>query len=325
MFIDNCEVGKIEKQSFVSCYENSPLILTEGSVELRTANESGIQSDENIKAASRLYDAKSRNALEKIYSQYLHIAEDYSLPILIMTSTRRATKENLERSQFKDKNIIFDYVAFLRELASQYECPAFIGGIMGCKGSAYTGEGALSIEEAAVFHEWQVNEFEKAKVDYIFEAIMPVTGEIIRLSKLIGERKIPYIVSLMIRRSGKIIDGHTIHEAITEIDNALGMHKPMCYMANCIHPDILRCALSEPFNNTPTVKERFKGLEANAACAEPEELDSAQKILTSNANELADSFELLNEVLTMKICGGCCGTNDTHISAIAQKFRSKKR
>ena len=285
---------------------------------MRVANEFGIKSDEHIKAASRLYEPKSRNALEKVYRQYLQIAEDYSLPILIMTSTRRVTKENLERSQYRDKNVIPDYVDFLRGLTSQYHCPAFIGGIMGCKGDAYTGEGALSIEEAAVFHEWQVNEFEKAKVDYIFEAIMPAVREVIGMSRIIGERKIPYIVSLMIKRHGKIIDGHTIHEAITEIDNALAEYKPLCYMTNCVHPDILRKALSEPFNDTETVRERFKGIEANAACAEPEELDSAQKIITSSADELADSFMALNKVLPMKICGGCCGTNDSHIKKLAQ-------
>jgi len=152
----------------------------------------------------------------------------------------------------------------------------------------------------------------------ILEAIMPAVREVIGMSRIIGERKIPYIVSLMIKRHGKIIDGHTIHEAITEIDNALAEYKPLCYMTNCVHPDILRKALSEPFNDTETVRERFKGIEANAACAEPEELDSAQKIITSSADELADSFMALNKVLPMKICGGCCGTNDSHIKKLAQ-------
>jgi len=274
-------------------------------------------------AAALIYDPKGREVLEKIYRQYLQIAEDYSLPILMVANTRRATRENIECSQFKGKNVMSDYVYFLRELSSQYKCKSFIGCVMGCKGDAYTGEGALSIDEAMSFHEWQVDECAKVKVDYIFEAIMPALPEIIGLSKVIAERQMPYIVSFMVRDNGKLIDGHTIHEAITATDNALERN-PLCYMVNCVHPDILRSALSKPFNDTSAVKARFMGIQANAACAAPEELDASQELKTSSADELVEGFMRLSEIQPMKIYGGCCGTDDTHIRRIAQFLRELK-
>ena len=357
------------KRDFITCFNESPIILTEGSIELRMAKEFGVKSDEHIRAASRLYDAESRRIMETVYGQYLQIAEDYSLPILVMASTRRLTEESLWRSRYRGKNVVGDYVGFLRELADRYECQAYIGGMIGCKGDAYTGEGALNAADAAEFHRWSVNEYRRAGADYIFAPIMPAVGEIIGLATAIGrspadgtpeaggpswagdppatgdspgmggpptafadkktlavEKKTPYIISFMIRRNGRLIDGHTIHDAICEIDGALddaSADKPLCYMTNCVYPDILRQALSRPFNNTTVVKTRFMGIEANAANAEPEELDSANNIIASDADELLDSFIALDDAFPLKIYGGCCGTNETHIRSIARYFGEK--
>jgi len=225
----------------------------------------------------------------------------------------------MDASSFKDKSVIPDYADFLRGLSAQYNCDAYIGGIIGCKGDAYTGEGALNVEDALSFHTWQINEFAKAKVDFIFEAIMPAIDEIIGISMLVGRQNMPYIVSFMIRGNGKIIDGHSIHDAITIVDSSTEV-KPLCYMTNCVHPDILRNALSEKYNDTDTVRARFGGIQANAVCAEPDELDSLLEMKTSPADELANSFLSLNEVLPIKICGGCCGTDDRHIREIAKRL-----
>jgi S-methylmethionine-dependent homocysteine/selenocysteine methylase len=305
------------KRNFVSCYQQSSLILTEGAVGLRISHEFGITPDNHIKNASLIYSSVGRNALEIIYRQYLQVAEDFSLPIMLMTNTRRTNKDTIIATPFRDKNVIADYAGFLRELAVQYDCETYVGGIAGCRGDAYTGEGSLSIENALSFHEWQINEFEKAGVDFVFEAIMPAVKEIIGMSMLIESRNIPYIISFMIKQNGKIIDGHTIHDAIKQIDASL-QQKPLCYMANCVHPDIAKNALLENFNNTSLVKTRFKGIQANAACAEPDELDSLHEVKSSNPDELANSVRLLNDVVSLKICGGCCGTDDTHIKKIAE-------
>lgn len=313
---------KIKKQDFISCYEKSPLILTEGAVGLRISQEYGIEPDRNIRYASLIYNSAGRKALENIYRQYLQAAEDYSLPIFLMTNTRRVNKEAISLSAYKNKNVISDYAEFLRELAGNYRCETYIGGAIGCKGDAYSGENSLSYDDAVSFHEWQVNELKNAEVDFIFESIMPVLSEILGMSELISHSNIPYIISLMIRRNGKISDGHTIHGVIDILDGSLD-NKPLCYMTNCVHPDILKSALNCEYNKTNLVRTRFKGIQANAACAEPEELEALSEVISSNADELANSFLLLNETVPMKICGGCCGTNETHIREIA-RILSKK-
>lgn len=121
----------------------------------------------------------------------------------------------------------------------------------------------------------------------------------------------------MIRENGTIIDGHTIHDAIHAMDNSL-IKKPLCYMTNCVHPRILKHALRN--NDTELVRNRFKGIQANAAYFSPEELEKSSQTITSDALALADEMINLNNEFPLKINGGCCGTDATHIREFAKRL-----
>lgn len=311
------EVDTISSNEFIKCYHNSSLILTEGSVGLRTINEFGLTHDSQIMHASHIYDPRGRQVLEKIYGQYLQVAQDFSLPIILMTNTRRANKERVLSSPYKDKNVMSDYAHFLREVIAKYKCEAYIGGYIGCKGDGYTGEGKLSKEEAAAFHSWQIEAFEQADIDFIFVSLMPTLDETIGMATAIEKGKFPYIVSFMIRENGTIIDGTTIHEVINAVDNSMQI-KPLCYMTNCVHPKILKHALR--CNDTAKVRTRFKGIQANAAYLSPEELDKPSETISTSAVELTNELVSLNNEFPLKICGGCCGTDDAYLREFAQRL-----
>lgn len=85
---------------------------------------------------------------------------------------------------------------------------------------------------------------------------MPVLSEAIGMAVAMSDTDIPYIISFTIQRNGKLIDGHTINDAIYYIDNHVS-NKPVCYMTNCVHPDIVYEALSHKFNQTQMVKIAF--------------------------------------------------------------------
>jgi len=285
---------------------------------LRTINEYKLSYDPQIMHASHIYNAAGRKALSEIYGQYLQVAEDFSLPILLMSNTRRVSKDRIMNSPYKDKNVIKDYVDFLKEIASKYNCETHIGGYMGCKGDGYTGENCLSCADAVDFHSWQVEKFAQTDVDFLLVSLMPTTEETIGIASLIEQTSLSYIVSFMIRESGHIPDGHTVHEAIAAVDDAT-IKKPLCYMTNCIHPKILRNALHE--SNSDLVKNRFKGIMANAAYLPPEKLDKLSETISSNAETLADEIVRLNKDFGLKICGGCCGTDASHIRELAKQLR----
>lgn len=267
--------------------------------------------------ASLIYDKAGREILKVIYGQYLEVAQEFSLPILLMTNTRRANKERVLSSPYKDKNIMRDYADFLKEIAAKYNCEVYIGGYIGCKGDGYTGLGNLSTEEAIDFHSWQIDALMQADIDFIFASLMPTIDETIGMAIAIEKTDIPYLVSFMIRENGIIPDGHSIHEAIAAVDNSTIKH-PTCYMTNCVHPRILKHALQR--NNTALIKNRFKGIQANAAFLSPEELDKPSETISSSATELTDEIECLNNEFPLKICGGCCGTDASHLREFAKRL-----
>ena len=89
-------------------------------------------------------------------------------------------------------------------------------------------------------------------------------------------------------------------------------------MTNCIHPRILKHALQK--NDTELVRNRFNGIQANAAYLSPDELDKPSETISSSACDLADEMVALCNEFPLKICGGCCGTDDTHLREFAKRL-----
>ncbi|WP_297417903.1 homocysteine S-methyltransferase family protein [Clostridium sp.] len=253
-----------------------------------------------------------------IFKQYLKIAEKYKLPFIATTPTRRANKERVIQSKFNER-IIRDNVQFLQGIKRDANVNMFVGGLMGCRGDAYKATDILSVEDAQEFHSWQVNLFKEAGVDFLFAGIMPALFETIGMAKAMENANLPYIISFMIRNDGRLIDGTTINDAILSIDNAT-LQKPICYMVNCVHPIILKQALSYPFNKTRLVKERFHGIQANTSPLSPEELDNSTDLKSSDSISLASDMMDLYDYFIPKILGGCCGTDNTHIEEIAKRL-----
>ena len=308
---------------FRSCFNTSPAILMEGGLGERLKREFNITFDDKVAMAGLIYDENSRQAMQAIFEEYAKIAEKYRLPFIATTPTRRANKERVMQSNFNEK-IIEDNVCFLKEIKKNTGCDMFVGGLMGCKGDAYKATEVLSIEEAQEFHSWQATLFKNSGVDFLYAGIMPALSEAIGMAKAMEDTGLPYILSFMIRNNGRLIDGTTIHDAILKIDNST-VHKPICYMTNCVHPTVLEKALLAPFNKTKLVRERFLGIQANTSPLPPEELDDCSDLKASDSVSLAIEMMRLYQHFTPKIFGGCCGTDNTHMEEIAKGIKKHVR
>ncbi|WP_238918953.1 homocysteine S-methyltransferase family protein [Clostridium sp. YIM B02555] len=305
--------------NFEICFNESSTILMEGALGERLKREYNIMFEDKVAMANLIYDDKSRQAMQTIFQEYVKIAEKYSLPFIATTPTRRANKERVFQSNLSEK-IIEDNVRFLQEIKKNTSTNMFVGGLMGCKGDAYKATEILSMEEAQEFHSWQATLFKNSGVDFLYAGIMPALSEAIGMAKAMESTGLPYIISFMIRNNGKLIDGTTIHNAILNIDEAT-VYKPIGYMTNCIHPEVLEKALSAPFNKTKLVKSRFCGIQANTSPLSPEELDNYSDLKSSDSVSLAVEMMKLEQYFTPKIFGGCCGTDNTHIEEIAKRIK----
>ena len=290
----------------------------EGALGERLKREFKLVFDNEVAMACLIYTDEGKKALAHLWGEYINIAKTYNLPFIATTPTRRANKERISNSKYNE-DIISDNVSFLKAIKESCQTAMFIGGLMGCKGDAYQAKDFLSTEEAQDFHSWQANAFKEAEVDFLFAAIMPTLPEAIGMAKALERTNLPYIISFMLRENGCLLDGTSIHNAIENIDKST-LQNPVCYMANCVHPTILYSALNKEFNRTPLVKKRFGGIQANTSPLSPEELDNSIDLKSSDHIELANEIIKLNDFINLNIVGGCCGTDNTHISEIAKRI-----
>lgn len=195
----------------------------------------------------------------------------------------------------------------------------YAGGMIGSRGDAYTGRGALGENKSRMFHRWELDQFSEAGVDFLYAALIPTLPEAAGMAWAMAETGIPYIVSFTIQRSGTLIDGTPICDAITYIDNRVS-DPPVCYMTNCVHPRIAYEALSQPFQDKELLKRRFLGIQANTAQLSYEELDNAAELVTSEPEALAEDMMALKDICCLKIFGGCCGTDGRHMREIARRL-----
>ncbi len=304
--------------SFRTCIEKKNPILMEGALGERLKREYGLQFDEYVAMAKLIYDEKGAKALTEIWEEYIAVAKKYKLPFLATTPTRRANQERVKLAECT-ASVIEDNVRFLRKIQQSSGIEMYVGGLMGCKGDAYTGEGALSEEEARQFHRWQANCFQRAGADFLYAGIMPTLPEAAGMAKAMEETALPYVISFTIQEDGKLIDGTTIADAIRYIDCVTRVN-PVFYMTNCVHPGIVYKALSKDFNQNELVRKRFLGIQANTSPLSYAELDGAKELHCSEPEELSEEMLRLCEISKMKVFGGCCGTDNRHMECIAKKL-----
>jgi S-methylmethionine-dependent homocysteine/selenocysteine methylase len=307
--------------NFEKLFCESEIILTEGAIVERLKNESGLTMDRFINHGGYIY--KNSEILKRVYTEYLDIAQNFNLPVMLMTPTRKVNFESLEKSEFRDKNLIIDSCRFLDELKGEFNGfkeKIAIGGLLGCRGDAYNATEALIKEEAYKFHSVQVKMFMEGKPDFLFAGIMPAITEAVGMAQAMSESGTAYIISFMVRKNGELLDGTPISEAIRIIDSETDP-KPLCYMANCIHPANLRMALSQEINFKSPYIRRFCGIQANASPLSPEELNNCGILQQSNFDEMVDEMEILHKEHGLKILGGCCGTDGVFIQKLAEKLK----
>lgn len=303
---------------FRDCIKQNRVVLMEGALGERLKREYGLTFDENIAMAGLIYEEKGAGALTALWKEYINIAGENGLPFIATTPTRRANKERIAKADCPE-TVIADNVAFLKKIQKDCGIPMYVGGLMGCKGDAYTGEGALFEQEAFDFHRWTVERFEKAGVDFLYAGIMPVLSEAAGLARAIDDTGLPYIISFTIQEDGKLIDGTTIADAIRYIDSVT-TNQPVCYMTNCVHPSIVYKALTQPFNQNKTVQERFRGIQANTSPLSYAELDGAQDLHCSEPEDFAEEMIRLKSIADINIWGGCCGTDCRHMACVARRL-----
>jgi homocysteine S-methyltransferase len=128
----------------------------------------------------------------------------------------------------------------------------------------------------------------------------------------------------VLSRTGRILDGTPLNRAISIIDREVSP-PPLFYMANCCHPTFYEAALKDIVANDSRLLHRIIGLQANTSSRDADELDTLGFLDSEAPDVFADSMIGLHQNFGTRILGGCCGSDDRHIAAIADRFKSIKQ
>ena len=304
-----------------------PAILAEGAVIERLRRNPAVKLDRHIVHAGLVYDSLGQTALRQIYRQYLDIGRMAGLPLLTCAPTWRANPARLRQAGFGDQtDVNGDCVRFLASIRAEYGAyagQAFVGGLMSCQGDAYKPAEALPSDEAAAFHRPQARALTAAGVDFLLAATLPAVSEALGLARAMADCGPPYALSFVLRPSGTLLDGTPLHQAIAMIDSTVNP-APLFYMANCVHPTVFESAFAAAISQSPAVARRVIGLQANTSTKSPEELDKRGSLDGAEPEPFANAMVGLHHWFGTKILGGCCGTDNRHVAAIARRIGQEK-
>lgn len=299
--------------NFTTALNNAPLIITDGGIETRIQYETNIQLSSEIEAASLLFSESGRGALTKIYNSYLDVGQEYNLPIIIGTPTFRTNPHRVAATHFNLDEVIQESVKFHTELKKRRpQQTIFIAGVIGPKNDAFDPTQALSASEAKTYHKAQILAFEKTDIDFLFAATLPAVSEALGIAQAMAETQLPYVISFILNQQGQVMDGHSLDEAINFIDNHVS-RKPLYYSLSCTHPSVPITALVQSQR-----KDRILEFKANASRKSTLELLELKQIDRGSPREFGEEMQQLHRQFKLKVLGGCCGTDQEHIAALAK-------
>ncbi|WP_229508109.1 homocysteine S-methyltransferase family protein [Massilia sp. Dwa41.01b] len=124
-----------------------------------------------------------------------------------------------------------------------------------------------------------------------------------------------------LEHGGRLPSGDPLDEAIARTDAETGAY-PAYYMINCAHPSHVEPALQ----TEGAWRRRLRGLRANASRRSHAELDESTEQGDGDPQQLGEDYLALHGLLPrLNIVGGCCGTDERHVEAIARRLLAVQR
>lgn len=297
---------------------DADVFLADGGTETTLIFADGIELPD-FAAFVLLDDAGGRAALTRYFDRYAAVARRDGVGIVLETATWRASPDWAARlgygvDQLADANrAAVDLLVDVRDRYQTPQTPVVISGCIGPRGDGYRPEARMTREEARDYHAVQIRTFADTPADLVTVMTMTDPVEATGVADAAREAGMPVVVSFTTETDGSLPTGEPLATAIAAVDRDTGGY-PAYYMINCAHPTHFASVLdpAAPWAG------RVRGIRANASKLSHAELDAADVLDAGDPDELAADYQELRRILPrLTVLGGCCGTDDRHVSAIS--------
>jgi S-methylmethionine-dependent homocysteine/selenocysteine methylase len=290
--------------------------LTDGGLETTLVFQRGLDLP-HFAAFPLLDTADGRRELERYYETYLSIAVRRGVGFVIDTPTWRASTDWATRLGYDERSlrrINQESVDFISMLRTRWETPnnlCVLNGVIGPRGDGYR-EGDMDAAEAEDYHTLQAEIFAASDADMISAITMNTTAEAIGIVRTAKALEMPCAVSFTVETDGRLVGGASLREAVETTDEATGGWATY-YMVNCAHPSHFAGVL----DTSQAWVNRIGGIRANASTKSHAELDQATELDAGDVVDFGRRYAELKKICpTIRVLGGCCGTDHTHIESL---------
>ncbi len=295
------------------------LFLTDGGIETTLIFHNGLDLPE-FAAFDLLKNEEGYKALRDYYETYAALANKYRVGFILESATWRASADWAEKIGCSTHDLIErnqQAIQLLDDIRADYENEAtkmVISGCIGPRDDGYNPSRFMSVQEAEQYHHVQMGVFSTTNADMVTAITMTYLEEAIGITQAAKSFNMPVVISFTVETDGKLPSGQNLSDAIEAVDAATS-HYPAYYMINCAHPTHFAALIAE---NKPW-RQRVRGLRANASTLSHAELDEAEELDAGNPIELGKQYkELRDQLNTLNVFGGCCGTDHRHIEEIVK-------
>ncbi|WP_210440028.1 homocysteine S-methyltransferase family protein [Nocardioides xinjiangensis] len=265
-------------------------------------------------------DAGGVEVLSAYYADYAAVARAAGAGLMLETPTWRANPDwaaGLGYDATRLRAVNHRAVDLLRSIAADLDVPAtLISGVVGPRGDGYVAAGA-DADEAAEYHSPQVHTFAAAGVDVVHAMTMSEPAEALGVVRAPRAAGMAVAISFTVETDGRLPDGTTLRDAVLAVDAA---EAPDWYGVNCAHPLHVSPALALPGphqHDDASWAARIASFRPNASTLSHAELDEMSELDTGDLALLTRSTnQLRGHLPALRIVGGCCGTDASHVAAL---------
>jgi len=296
--------------------------LTEGGTETEILYKWGYELPE-FAMFPLLDDPDADACIRGIYRRYFDVAEACDTGLLIVGHDYRASPDwgrKLGYSLAGLAEMERRSIAFLTDMRAEYEgrvTDVYVAGGIGPRGDAYGTGATIGEAEAEDYHAFQLTVLKGTDADMAialtFNNIPEAVG-VVRAAQGIG---IPIGVSLTLTPDSRLRSGPSLREAVETIDEKTE-GAAAWFGTNCSHPLEFEPAIADAGAWT----DRLRYIRPNASKMEKLALCKLGHLEDGDPVELGRQMgEVARRFPQADILGGCCGTDERHLSEIAKNVK----
>jgi S-methylmethionine-dependent homocysteine/selenocysteine methylase len=298
------------------------LYLTEGGQETELMYKHGHELPE-FAMYPLLDDARAVADLTDMYTRYLEVAAAHGFVALMGGLDYRASPDWASKLGISADGLAefqLRSIQFLRDVARPFESQIpqiLIAGVVGPRGDAYGQNRTITADEAEEYHGVQIRTLAQAGVDMVSAMTFNNIPEAVGVARAAASAGLPLSMSFMVNASGQLTTGPSLRDAVETVDEQSGDARPDFYGINCSHPVEFEPALIDgPW------QARLRSLRPNASMAEKQALCQIGHLEAGDPALLGVQIgSVARRLPNIDILGGCCGTWDDHLRAIAEQLR----